>query len=123
MLTPLTVTVCVTALLLAAWCGFAAIRNQPVKDWHYLGVGVVTLLTLVQLVLGLVQLGRGERPSGDTSVIFVAYLIAVPCCLPLVGVVSLSERTRWGSAVVAAGATVLAVLQVRLLDIWGGGGG
>ncbi len=34
---------------------------------------------------------------------------------------SLAERTRWGSATVAAGAVVLAVLEVRLFDIWGGG--
>ena len=33
---------------------------------------------------------------------------------------SLSERTRWGSVTVAAGAVVLAVLEVRLYDIWGG---
>jgi len=36
---------------------------------------------------------------------------------------SLAERTRWGSATVAAAAVVLAVLEVRLYDIWGGVGG
>jgi hypothetical protein len=121
--TPLTVAVVVTALLLAAWCGWAAFRDQPVKDWHYAGMGVVVLLTVAQLVLGLVRLGQGERPAGDGTAVFVSYLVMVPLCLPVVGLVALGERSRWGSATVAAGALVLAVLQVRLADIWAGGVG
>ncbi|AKG41788.1 hypothetical protein H7827_26715 [Streptomyces sp. JH002] len=121
MLTPLTVAVAVAALLLAAWCGYAALRDQPVKDWHYLGMGVVLLLTIVQLAIGVLQLSGGERPSGDSTVVFASYLVAVPLCLPVVAMVSLGERTRWGSATVAAGALVLAVLQLRLDDVWAGG--
>lgn len=123
MLTPLTVAVAVTALLLAAWVGFAAARGQPVKDWHYAGVAVVLLLALVQLVVALAQLVAGERPAGGGTVVFVSYLVAVTLCLPVVVVVALGERSRWGSATVAAGAVVLAVLQVRLADVWSGGVG
>jgi hypothetical protein len=121
MLTPLTVALAVAALLLAAWCGFAAYRDQPTKDWHFIGMAVVTLLALVQLVVGVVRLATGGEPVGGTAV-FVAYLVGVVCCVPVVAVVSLSERTRWGSITVAAGAVVLAVLQARLHEVWGGGG-
>ncbi|HZG03125.1 MAG TPA: hypothetical protein VE546_06080 [Streptomyces sp.] len=121
MLTPLTVAVAVAALALAAWCGFAAYRDQPTKDWHFAGMAVVTALALVQLVVGIVQLARGERPDGGT-VVFVGYLLGIVACVPAVGFMSLAERTRWGSATVAAGAVVMAVLQVRLYDVWGGGG-
>jgi hypothetical protein len=121
MLTPLTVTLAVAALALAAWCGFAAYRDQPTKDWHFIGMAVVTLLALVQLVIGVVQLVTGGEPAGGAAV-FVSYLVGVVCCVPVVGVISLSERTRWGSLSVAAGAVVLAVLQARLHEIWGGGG-
>ncbi|WP_049577066.1 hypothetical protein [Streptomyces sp. SBT349] len=123
MFTPLTVTVAVTALLLAAGCGWAALRDQPVKDWHYLGMAVVLLLTLAQLTVGVVRLANGDRPAGDSTVVFVSYLISVPLCLPVVAIVSLGERSRWGSATVAAGALVLAVLQLRLADVWSGGVG
>ncbi|RKN38121.1 hypothetical protein [Streptomyces hoynatensis] len=123
MLTPLTVAVAVAALLLAAWCGLAASRNQPVKDWHYGGMAVVLLLALGQLVVGVVRLAGGDRPAGEGTAVFLAYLVAVLLCLPVVGIVSLSERTRWGSATVSAGAVVLAVLQLRLVDIWSGGVG
>ncbi|KOG89021.1 membrane protein, partial [Streptomyces varsoviensis] len=51
---------------------------------------------------------------------FLAYLIGSAVCVPAAGFMSLSERTRWGSVTVAAGGVILAVLEVRLYDIWGG---
>jgi hypothetical protein len=122
MLTPLTVVLAAAALALAAWCGWAAFRDQPTKDWHFIGMAVVTLLALVQLAVGVVHLARGEDPAEGTAV-FVAYLAAVVLCLPVVGLVSLTERTKWGSLTVVAGAVVLAALQARLHDIWTGGYG
>ncbi|MET8576256.1 hypothetical protein [Streptomyces sp. NPDC005012] len=119
MLVPLTVATAVAALLLAAWCGWAASRDQPTKDWHFIGMAVVALLATAQLVVGIVQLARGDRPEQGT-VIFVAYLLGAFACVPAAGFMSLAERTRWGSVTVAAGGFVLAVLQVRLYDIWGG---
>ncbi|GGO45582.1 hypothetical protein GCM10012287_13860 [Streptomyces daqingensis] len=122
MFTPLTVTLAVAAVLLALWCGWAALRDQPTKDWHFLGMAAVTLLALVQLAVGIVQFARGGEPAEGTAV-FVAYLASVVLCMPLVGLISLTERTKWGSLTVAAGALVLAALQARLHDVWGGGTG
>lgn len=120
MLDAVTITVSVAALLLAAWCGFAAFRDQPTKDWHFIGMAVVTVLALVQLVIALVKLSRGEKPDQGT-LIFVSYLVGAACTIPAAAFMSLTERTRWGSAIVAAGGVILAVLEVRLFDIWGGG--
>ncbi|GHB62868.1 hypothetical protein GCM10010347_36020 [Streptomyces cirratus] len=121
MLDALTVALGAAALALAAWCGFAALRNQPTKDWHFIGMAVVTVLVLAQLVVGLVKLGSGERPEQGT-VLFVAYLLGAFAAVPAAGLLSLTERTKWGSVTVAAGAVVLAVLEVRLYDIWGTAG-
>ncbi|MFE4580669.1 hypothetical protein [Streptomyces chartreusis] len=115
----LTLVTGVAALLLAAWCGWAAYRDQPTKDWHFIGMAVVTLLALVQLVVGIVQLARGEKPEQGTT-IFVAYLLGSFACVPAAGFMSLAERSKWGSVTVAAAGVVLAVLEVRLYDIWGG---
>lgn len=120
MIDALTMVVGVTALALAAWCGFAAYRDQPTKDWHFIGMAAVSLLGLVQLLIAVVQLARGQSPEQGTA-IFVSYLLGAAACVPATGFMSLAERTRWGSATVAAGAVVLAVLEVRLFDIWGGG--
>ncbi|MER5535994.1 hypothetical protein [Streptomyces mirabilis] len=119
MLDALTVATAVAALGLAAWCGWAAYRDQPTKDWHFIGMAMVTLLAVIQLGVGIVQLARGEKPDQGTT-IFVAYLLGAFACIPAAGFMSLAERTRWGSITVAAGGVVLAVLEVRLYDIWGG---
>lgn len=120
--TPLTVVLAVAALLLAAWCGWAAYRDQPTKDWHFIGMAVVTLLAVAQLAVGVVKLVGGADPA-EGAAVFVAYLAAVAACVPVVALISLTERTRWGSLTVVAGALVLAVLQARLHEIWGGGHG
>lgn len=101
MLNALTLVTGVAALLLAAWCGWAAYRDQPTKDWHFIGMAVVSLLATVQLVIGIVQLARGEKADQGTA-IFVAYLIGAFACVPAAGFMSLAERTRWGSVTVAA---------------------
>ncbi|MFF5898724.1 hypothetical protein ACFY8O_22745 [Streptomyces argenteolus] len=118
MLDALTVAVAVTALALAAWCGLAAYRDQPTKDWHFIGMAIVSVLALAQLLVGIVQLARGERPDQGMT-IFIAYLVGAFAAVPAAAFLSLSERTRWGSVTVSAGAVVLAVLEVRLYDIWG----
>ncbi|WP_055557877.1 hypothetical protein [Streptomyces sp. NBRC 110028] len=122
MIDPLTAVLGATALALAAWCGFAAYRDQPTKDWHFIGMAVVSLLAIVQLIIGIVRLARGEDPEQGVA-IFIAYLVGSALAVPIAAFMSLAERTRWGSATVAAAAVVLAVLEVRLYDIWGGVGG
>ena len=122
MIGALTVAVAVAALLLTAWCGHATARDQPTKDWHFIGMAVVTLLALAQLVVGIVELVGGRSADGG-NVIFVAYLAGAALAVPAAAFMSLLERTRWGSAIVTAGGLVLAVLEIRLFDIWGGGHG
>ncbi|MFI0815613.1 hypothetical protein ACH4TX_02070 [Streptomyces sp. NPDC021098] len=122
MIDALTAVLGATALALAAWCGFAAYRDQPTKDWHFIGMAVVSLLAIVQLVIGIVRLAQGEKPEQGVA-IFIAYLVGSALAVPIAAFMSLAERTRWGSATVAAAALVLAVLEVRLYDIWGGVGG
>lgn len=115
----LTLAVGVAALVLATWCGFAFARDQSTKDWHFIGMAVVSVLALVQLVVGVLRLTGGDKPAQGTT-IFVAYLLGAAAAIPAAGFMSLAERTRWGSATVSAGAVILAVLEVRLYDIWGG---
>ncbi|WP_037914468.1 membrane protein [Actinacidiphila yeochonensis] len=122
MLDWLILTVTVLALLLAAWCGWAAYRDSPTKDWHFAGMAVVELAVLVQLVVALAQLGHGDRPAQGMAV-FLAYLLGAVCAVPAAAMMSLAERTRWGSTIVAAGGVILAVLELRLNEIWGAGHG
>jgi hypothetical protein len=118
----LTAAVSVAALLLAAWCGYATARNQPSKDWHLIGMALVSVLALAELVVGIVDIAGGRRPTGGT-VVFLAYAVGSVLVVPAAGFMSLVERTRWGSAIATAGGLVLAALELRLVSIWGGGHG
>ncbi|MHA6765625.1 hypothetical protein [Streptacidiphilus sp. PAMC 29251] len=118
----ITAAVSIAALLLAAWCGYATARNQPTKDWHLIGMAVVSVLALAQLVVGIVDIAGGRKPTGGT-VVFFAYAVGAVLVVPAAGFMSLVERTRWGSAIATAGGLVLAALELRLDSIWGGGHG
>lgn len=116
------ITVTVMALLLAAWCGWAAYRDSPTKDWHLGGMAAVTLVVLVQVVIAIAQLAGGDRPAQGMAV-FLAYLVGSLFAIPAAAFMSLAERTRWGSVIAAAGGVILAVLELRLHQIWGAGHG
>ena len=119
MLDVLTVVTGVAALLLGAWCGWAAYRDQPTKDWHFIGMAVVTLLALAQLVVGIVQLARGEKPEQGTT-IFVAYLLGAFACVPAAGFMSsrhFEARAAWSCSFFGIKADELAnpsAIEVRV---------
>ena len=118
----LTAAVSIAALLLAAWCGLATARDQPTKDWHLIGMAVVTALALAQLVFGVVEIANGHKADGG-NVVFLLYAVGAVLVVPAAAFMSLVERTRWGSAIGVAGGLVLAALELRLDQVWGGGHG
>src|SRR5262245_7158113 len=111
----------IAALVVAVWCGITALRDKPTDDPHLYGIAVVEVLLLVQVAIVIVRLAQGDRPSELAT--FLAYLILVPFVLPIGFVLSLIERTRWGSVILGVAALTLAVLVVRLQDLWGTIGG
>lgn len=117
----LAVALIIAALIVAVWCGITALRNKPTDDPHLYGIAVVEVLLLVQVTIVIVRLAHGDRPAEFAT--FLAYLILVPFVLPIGFVLSLIERTRWGSAILGIAGLTLAVLVIRLQDLWGTVGG
>lgn len=74
---------------------------------------------LVQVVWAVVRLAGGARPAGGLAV-FIGYLAGSLVILPIAALWGLAERTRWGPAVVTAGFLVMAVLIVRMQQVWNG---
>ncbi|GAB2870261.1 hypothetical protein GCM10027176_84930 [Actinoallomurus bryophytorum] len=74
---------------------------------------------LVQVVWAVMRLAGGHRPVGGLAV-FIGYLIGSLLILPVAAAWGLGERTRWGPAVLAAGFLVMAVLIVRMQQVWHG---
>lgn len=103
-------------LLLAVWTGIQAGRRRPTSDAQMVGAIVVEAVLLVQVVIALVQLVGGHQLGEPVT--FVAYAIGVLLALPLGFYLAREERTRWGSLCLCFTAVVVAVMVLRLLQLW-----
>lgn len=82
-------------------------------------LALVQLALVVQLAASVVLVISGERAKQDT-VEFFAYLI-VALLIPLGAAFwALIERTRWSTVVIGVGALTVAVMLVRMNQIWTG---
>jgi hypothetical protein len=81
------------------------------------GLLLVELAALVQVLVVVVAVLRGQRP--DSAAVFAGYAVASLLVPPVGAIWALSERTRWGTAAAGVSCLVLAVATVRLQQIWG----
>lgn len=82
-------------------------------------LALVQLGLLIQLVYSVIAVSSGERAAVDT-VEFFAYLI-VAIMVPVgAGFWALVERNRWSTVIVGAAALTVAVMLVRMNQIWTG---
>ena len=112
----LAVAIMVASLLVGGWCLVAVIRDRFLGRPELAGLAVLELAVLLQTVVAVVALARGQRP--DELWTFIGYLVVTALCLPATAALALAERTRWGSAIAAGGAVVTAVLVLRLTQVW-----
>lgn len=122
MIDTLAISVIIGGLALGAVSVVIAMMNRPVGMPLLVALGVGELALLVQVVLAIVKLAGGERPDGGMPT-FIGYLIGSLLILPLAALLGLGERSRWGTAVVAGGFLVIAVLTVRMQQVWQVSGG
>ena len=105
------------ALLLAvAALVLAAVDRLPPRA-HLQGLLLLQALVLVQAVLALTRLGGWDGPVGE----LLGYLAVAVLLVPGGMVLTVEERTRWGTAVLAAACLVLVVVLVRLQVVWDAG--
>jgi hypothetical protein len=103
-------------LLLGAWTGIQAWRRRPTTEAQMVGAIVLEAALLTQTVIALVRLAGGEQL--DESVTFVAYSVGILLPLPLGFYLARIERTRWGSLSLCFTAVVVAVMTLRLMQLW-----
>lgn len=106
------------ATLVAAWAGWHMIRRQPVGNPLFYGVAVLELLLIALLVGGSIALGSTSRDVD--GVLFVSYLVTLVVIPPAAVLWGIAEKSRWGTGVIVVALLTVAVLCVRLLDIWKG---
>ncbi|MQY09402.1 hypothetical protein [Actinomadura macrotermitis] len=108
------------SLLAAAFSAVTSFRNRPMGRGDLAGLAVLEVLLVVQAVLGFVKLGGGEGPKDSAT--FVGYLLAV-LLIPAAGAGwGLLERSRWGPGVIVVAGLAVAVMIVRMNQIWSGTG-
>ena len=87
-----------------------------------LSVGLVVAveaLLIVQLAVSLGMVIAGSRAQVDTWEYFGYLLVAL--LIPAIGVVwSLVEKTKWSTVVLGAVCLTIAVMLVRMWQIWSG---
>ena len=87
-----------------------------------ISIGVLALVQfalIAQLIASIALVISGERAKLDT-VEFFAYLI-VALMIPLAAAFwALIERTRWSTVIMGVGALTVAVMLVRMSQIWTG---
>lgn len=116
MTTALVVTITVVAVALAL-LGFAAtLASRRIGLVHVAGAALLEVVLLVQAVVAVLALTRGERPAEMAT--FLAYLAGV-LLVPVAGVLlARAETSRSAGTVLAVAGIVVAVMAWRLLQLW-----
>lgn len=112
----------ITALAVAAWALGLMLLNRPPSSALTLGLlALFELALLVQAVLGIVRLATTDRDVSGLA--FVGYHVGVLLILPIATFWALAERqSRWGSGVLIVAGLVIAVMIVRMNQVWDGAG-
>jgi hypothetical protein len=94
------------------------LSREPVQ-WHLWVTGVVEVVLVVFAAVAVVALVQGGQIEGSTGV-FLAYLAGTLLALPLAVLWVLGEPSRWSTVALGVVCLVVAVLLLRLDQIWTG---
>lgn len=101
-------------LAVAAYVDFRA-ASPPRRPAQVLLVAGV-LLVVAQAVVAGVQMARGHEMTETAT--FVGYTATNLLLLPAAGYVARIERSRWSAVALLIAALTVAVLEVRLDQLW-----
>ncbi|WP_106849479.1 hypothetical protein [Blastococcus sp. Marseille-P5729] len=108
------VIACALLLTLLAYVDFRG-RHAPRRP-ALLMLALSAALVVAQAVVAAVQMGRGHEMSETAT--FIGYLATNVIMLPAAAYVAYVERSRWSSVAMAVAGFVVAVLEVRLQQLW-----
>ena len=101
--------------LLAAWF---TIRHRLFNDLMFYAIGAVEVGAIALLVTGVVSLARTDRDV--PAALLVSYLITLVLVPPVAIVWGVAEKSRWGTGVVFIGMWTVAIMAVRVIQVWHG---
>lgn len=104
------------SLAMGAWALLLTTRDRPTGVSTLVGMSTVELALLVQAGWAVVALTSGERPSDVAT--FAGYLFASLVILPAGVLWARADRTRSGTAVLGVACLAVAVVTIRLHQVW-----
>jgi len=117
MIAAFTIAQVVVACAAGLLCLVVGLAGRRPNDLTLGSVVLVELLLLAQLVIALIAPGLGNHPVGSVPLFYV-YLISGLLIPPLAVFWALIERTRWSTVVLGVAAFAIAVMVVRMAQIW-----
>ncbi len=114
MLAPLSTAVVALSVGTLFLTVYYAIRERLINDGVLAILGVLEVLLLVQVVVAMAHLGR----LADEKATFAAYALTLPFVPPFTALLAIKEKSRWAMVTIAVGAGAIAVMTVRLGQIW-----
>lgn len=116
MLLPLTQVLVAAALLLTVVAAGFALFNKVIGNVVLGLAALVELGVIVQLVRGLI--GIPSLEGTEPKATFTAYLVTLPFVLAITVWSAIKDKTRWAMGSIAIGAFAVAVMTLRLQQIW-----
>lgn len=116
----LTFSIAGIALLAAAFALWHVVRGYQFSNPLFYTVAGVEAALLVGMIIAIVGDVRGYS-EGD-PVLFWSYFVTTLLIAPLAVVWGVGDKSLWGTGVVAIAMLTIAVLVVRLAQIWQGHG-
>ncbi|MDN5763035.1 MAG: hypothetical protein L0H41_12050 [Microlunatus sp.] len=101
---------------MVCWGLVTAAVNKPPGKAQLLYAAAVELVTIAQTVVALVGLAQGSRPGELATTI--GYLIGIVVLIPVAWFWANVERTRFSGVVLAVAGLAVAVMTLRLLQLW-----
>lgn len=117
---PLTNGLIAAALVLAAVTAVLSLLRRATPGPVRYGVLVIGAGALLLAVVAVVRVAAGPRPEETGT--FLVYALSVPLIVPAAWLWARVEPGRWGNGVLCAGCLTLAVMIVRMNDLWTLGG-
>lgn len=107
------------ALAVAAggYCIVMGVARRPPNDYTLGATLFIELLLLAHLVAAIVAPFAGSPATGD-ALEFYAYIVTAIVMLPLAGFWALTDRSRWSNVVLGVANLAIAVMIIRMLDVW-----
>lgn len=109
------------AVVAAAWGVVSAVRGRPPGNAQFYWSFLAELAVIVQSVVGFVAIARGHGPAETAT--SIGYLAGIVVLMPVAVWWGIGDRSRYSGLVMTIAGVAVAVMTLRLLDLWSVTGG